>query len=175
MDIMIDIETCGTGPDACILTIAAQTFNPLVRGELEQLSSYYCRVDPDSQPNRRIEQFTIDWWATQPREAQEEAFGEDNRIPLKQALEELGRMIWHSKRFWANGPTFDANILEHAYKEHNIALPWQFYNVRDARTVYSLCPGLNKYPASHHALEDCRRQIYLLWDTLETLNIKELV
>jgi hypothetical protein len=175
MDIMIDIETCGTGPDACVLTIAAQTFNPLERGEFDQLQSYYCRVDLDSQPNRRIEQSTIDWWATQPREAQEEAFGENNRIPLKQALEELGRMIWHSKRFWANGPTFDANILEHAYKEHNMALPWQFYNVRDARTVYSLCPSLSKYPASHHALEDCRRQIYLLWDTLESLKIKELV
>lgn len=175
MDIMIDIETCGTGPDACILTIAAQTFNPLERGDFDGMRSYYCRVDPGSQPNRRIEQFTIDWWATQPSEAQEEAFGEDNRIPLKQALEALGQMIWHSKRFWANGPTFDANILEHAYKEYNIALPWQFYNVRDARTVYSLCPGLSKYPASHHALEDCRRQIYLLWDTLESLKIKELV
>ena len=175
MDLMIDIETCGTGPDACVLTIAAQTFNPLERRDFDQLQSYYCRVDPDSQPNRRIEQSTIDWWATQPREAQEEAFGENNRIPLKQALEELGRMIWHSKRFWANGPTFDANILEHAYKEHSMALPWQFYNVRDARTVYSLCPGLGKYPASHHALEDCRRQIYLLWDTLESLKIKELV
>jgi len=38
-----------------------------------------------------------------------------------------------------------------------------------------LCPSLDKYPASHHALEDCRRQILLLWDTLEYLNIKELV
>jgi len=53
-------------------------------------------------------------------------------------------------------------------------LPWQYYNVRDARTVYGLCPGLAKYPASHHALEDCRRQIDLLWDTLEFLKIKEI-
>ena len=29
MDIMIDIETVGTGPNACILTIAAQTFDPV--------------------------------------------------------------------------------------------------------------------------------------------------
>jgi len=41
--------------------------------------------------------------------------------------------------------------------------------------VYGLCPNLNKYPASHHALEDCRRQIDLLHDSLELLNIKELV
>ena len=121
-----------------------------------------------------MEQGTIEWWATQPREAQEEAFGEENRIPLDQALTELGKLIWQSKRFWANGPTFDANILEHAYKSYNMALPWQFYNVRDARTVYGLVPKLEKYPATHHALEDCRRQIFLLWDALEYINVKEL-
>lgn len=172
---MIDIETCGTGPEACILTIAAQCFHPFERSELADLPQYYARVDPGSQPDRRVQDDTIAWWATQPAAAQEEAFGEDNRIPLEQALGELTRLIWHSKRFWANGPTFDANILEHAYKSYNIALPWQFYRVRDARTVYSLCPALEKYPASHHALEDCRRQIYLLWDALEALKVKEMV
>lgn len=174
-DIMIDIETCGTGPEACILTIAAQCFDPLARHEFGSYRHYYARIDPGSQPNRRVEQGTIEWWATQPPEAQEEAFGEDNRIPLSQALDELGRLIWQSKRFWANGPTFDANILEHAYKEAKMALPWKFYMVRDARTVYSLYPDLGKYPATHHALDDCRRQIFLLWDTLDRLSIKELV
>ena len=174
-DIMIDIETCGTGPEACILTIAAQCFDPLNRSEFNSFRSYYCRVDVESQPNRRIEQTTIEWWATQPRQAQEEAFGEQGRIPLEQALQELGKIIWHSKRVWANGPTFDMNILEHAYKSYNMALPWKYYMVRDSRTIYGLCPSLNKYPASHHALEDCRRQIDLLHDSLEFLKIKELV
>jgi len=32
-----------------------------------------------------------------------------------------------------------------------------------------------KPPTSHHALEDCRRQIDLLQATLKHLNIKELV
>ena len=172
---MIDIETCGTGPDACILTIAAQCFDPLQRTAEYSDRFYYARIDPGSQLNRRIQDDTIAWWATQPPEAQEEAFGEENRISLTQALQELGKLIWQSKRFWANGPTFDANILEHAYKEAGMNLPWKFFVVRDARTVYSLCPNLNKYPASHHALEDCRRQIDLLWDSLEYLKIKELV
>lgn len=172
MDLMIDIETVGTGPEACILTIAAQAFDPFTRGYYDQ--QYYARVDIESQEGRNIEQGTIDWWATQPPPAREEAFAEEGRIPLKQALEELGKLIWHSKRIWANGPTFDMNILEHAYKSYGIALPWKYYVVRDARTVYGLCPNLNKYPASHHALEDCRRQIDLLHDSLEMLKIKEL-
>jgi exodeoxyribonuclease VIII len=195
-DLMIDIETVGTGPEACILTIAAQTFDPLGTGYHKQ--QFYARIDPDSQPDRNIEQGTIDWWATQPAAAQEEAFGSDNRIPLDTALEELGRLIWRSfgsdnripldtaleelgrliwrsKSIWANGPTFDMNILEHAYKSFHRPLPWQYYRVRDARTVYALYPGLGKPPTSHHALEDCRRQIDLLQATLKHLNIKELV
>jgi hypothetical protein len=174
-DIMIDLETCGTGPDACILTIAAQCFDPLVRQPHKQLRSYYARISIDSQPDRNIEQSTIDWWATQPAAAKDEAFGEEGRIPLAQALEELGVLIWQSKHFWALGPTFDATILEHAYKSHNINMPWKYYSVRDSRTVYSLCPSLNKYPASHHALEDCRRQIDLLHDALEFLQVKAIV
>lgn len=172
---MIDIETCGTGPDACVLTIAAQCFDPLARHDFQDYRSFYARIDPESQPNRNVQDDTLAWWATQPLEAREEAFGTDNRVALSQALEQLGKLIWQSQRFWANGPTFDANILEHAYKEHNLALPWKFYVVRDARTVYSLCPDLKKYPASHHALEDCRRQIILLWDSFEMLNIQKIL
>lgn len=170
---MIDIETVGTGPEACILTIAAQSFDPLGTGYYTR--HFYARIDPDSQPGRNIEQGTIDWWATQPPEAQEEAFGEDNRIPLDTALEELGKLIWQSKRIWAQGPTFDMNILEHAYKSFGRPLPWKYYIVRDSRTIFSLWPDLPKPTASHHALQDCRRQIDLLQATLKHLNIEKLV
>ena len=169
---MIDLEGLGTGPDTTILTIAAQAFDPFGHGYFEQ--QYYARVDLESQPDRSIQQGTIDWWATQPAAAKDEAFGEEGRIPLDQALDELGRLIWTSKRVWAQGPTYDMNILEHAYKSYGKPIPWQFYAVRDSRTVFSLWPGLPKPPTSHHALEDCRRQIDLLQTTLRHFNIKEL-
>lgn len=173
-DIMIDIETLGTGPEACIITIAAQMFDPLQRVDLTEWPSYYVRVDPGSQPDRRVQDDTLAWWSTQPKEIQDEAFGDYPRISLEQALQELGKMIWQSKRFWANGPTFDANILEHAYKSYNMPLPWRFFVVRDTRTIYSLWPNLPKPPATHNALEDCRRQIAMLHDTLEHFDIREL-
>jgi hypothetical protein len=66
------------------------------------------------------------------------------------------------------------NILEHAYKSYGKPIPWQFYAVRDSRTVFSLWPGLSKPATSHHALEDCRRQIALLQTTLQHFNIKEM-
>ena len=169
---MIDLEGLATGPDTTILTIAAQAFDPLGEGWYDQ--QYYARVTLESQENRRIEQGTLDWWATQPAPARDEAFAEEGRIPLDQALDGLGKLIWHSKRIWAQGPTYDMNILEHAYKSYNKPIPWQYYSVRDSRTVFGLWPELPKPPTSHHALEDCRRQIALLQETLRYLKVKEL-
>jgi len=171
LDLMIDIEGLATGPEATILTIAAQAFDPVGSGYYEH--KYYARVDLESQETRTIEQGTINWWALQGS-AQDEAFAEDGRIPLDQALDELHRLCWKCNRIWMNGPTYDANILEHAYKSYSKPLPWQYYKIRDARTVYSLYPGLPRPTTSHHALEDCRRQIDMLQTTLAYLNIKEL-
>jgi exodeoxyribonuclease VIII len=169
---MIDLEGLATGPDTTILTIAAQAFDPFGSGYYTQ--HYYARVTLESQENRVIDDGTIAWWATQPAHAREEAFREQDRIPLDQALDELGRLIWHSKLIWAQGPTYDMNILEHAYKSYNKPLPWKYYMVRDSRTVFSLWPELPIPPTSHHALEDCRRQIGMLQDTLKYLDLKDI-
>jgi len=172
MDLMIDLEGLGTGPDTTILTIAAQAFDPFGHGYYNQ--QYYARITLESQENRSIQQGTIDWWAAQPAAARDEAFNETGRIPLDQALAELGKLIWKSKRIWAQGPTYDMNILEHAYKSYDKPIPWQFYAVRDSRTVFGLWPNLPKPPTSHHALEDCCRQICLLQETLKYLKVNEL-
>jgi hypothetical protein len=109
---MIDIEGLGTGPDAAILTIAAQSFDPFGTGHYNR--HYYARVTLESQENRRIQDDTVAWWATQP-EAQVEAFAEEGRIPLDQALDELYKLAWQHDYIWAQGPTYDITILEHAY------------------------------------------------------------
>ena len=171
MDAMIDIEGLATGPETTILTIACQTFDPLGIGCYKH--NYYARITLESQENRTIEQGTIDWWSTQS-EAQAEAFAEEGRIPLDQALGELSQLVWKCNRVWMNGPTYDATILEHAYKSYNKPIPWKYYKVRDSRTVFGLWPELPKPPASHHALEDCRRQIDLLQETLRHLGITKL-
>ena len=170
--LMIDLEGLATGPDTTILTIAAQAFDPFGSGYYEQ--HYYARVTLESQENRTIDDGTIEWWATQPSVVREEAFNDEGRVPLDQALDELGKLIWNSKFLWCQGPTFDCTILEHAYKSYNKPLPWQYYMVRDSRTVFSLWPDQPIPPTSHHALEDCRRQIGMLQDTLKYLNVKEL-
>lgn len=169
---MIDIEGLATTPDATILTIAAQAFDPFTEG-YENQDSFYARVTLESQENRKITDDTINWWATQP-EASAEAFAVEGRVDMGEALQGLHALCWHADFVWANGPTYDMNILEHAYKELGRVQPWQFYKVRDARTIYSLWPDCPKPPTEHHALQDCKRQIIMLQQTLKHLNIKEM-
>ena len=169
--LMIDIETLGVAPAATILTIAAQSFDPFGQGYFDR--HFYSRITLENQENRTIDDGTIAWWSTQP-EAQAEAFAEEDRMPLDQALDLLGKLIWQSSFLWSQGPTFDMTILEHAYKSYGKPIPWQYYKVRDSRTLFSLWPGLPRPVTSHHALEDCRRQIDMLQATLTHLTIKEL-
>lgn len=170
---MVDIEGLGTAPDTVILTIAAQGFDPFGSGWYDQ-HSYYARVSIDSQPDRSVQDSTIEWWATQPAAVKAEAFDDHNRVSLAEALQGLSRVLWHAKRVWAQGPTYDMTILEHAYKSLNQALPWQYFSVRDSRTVFSLWPDLEAPPATHNALEDCRRQITMLQDCLAYLKIQDM-
>ena len=169
---MIDIEGLGTGPDAAILTIAAQSFDPFGEGYYKD-RCYYARITLESQENRSIQQETIDWWATQP-EAQAEAFMDEGRVPLDQALDSLYKLAWQHDLIWAQGPTYDINILENAYKSYGKPLPWKFYKVRDSRTVLSLWPERPQPPTSHHALEDTRKQISVLQQTLRHLGVTQI-
>lgn len=172
---MIDIEGLDVNPTATILTIGAQLFDPFGEGIYDSPgSTFYSRISMESQPNRTIDDGTLNWWSQQSDEAKEEAFGEDNRIDLKDALIEITRMVRRSSLVFANGTTYDITILEHAYKERGMGQPWKYSSVRDARTIYSLYPDLKMPPTSHNALDDCFRQIALLQVTLQKLGIKEM-
>jgi len=169
--LMIDIEGLATTHNALILTIAAQSFDPFGTGYIDR--QYYARITLESQEDREINDETVIWWSSQGA-AQEEAFNENDRIPLNDALDGLYKIAWQHDLIWAQGPTYDINILEHAYRSRGKKQPWQYYKIRDNRTVLALWPDHPKPPTSHHALEDCRRQIDILQATLQHLNIKSM-
>jgi len=173
MQLMLDIETLGSAPDSVILTIAACAFDPF-SGTIYDKHAMYRRIDTECQDDRSIDDLTVEWWSKQSFEAQEEAFGEADRVPLKDALEELKGLMWHAEYIWANGIAFDMTIIEHAFKSYGMPIPWQYYKVMDARTVYKMSPDREKLGNSHHAFEDVILQIGLLQRTLNKLNVKSL-
>ncbi len=161
-DIMIDLETLATTPDATILTIGAVKFDPF-GDELADptMEKFYVKVDVDSCDalGLRVDNSTVEWWGNQSKEAQDEAFSPDNRIPITDAMNQLYKFCWGSKRVWSHGASFDVIICEHIFRKIGKAIPWQFWTVRDTRTLFDIGINPNRPPVlKHHALEDTWNQ-----------------
>ena len=178
-DIMVDLETLATSPNATILTIAGIRFNfSKDYREVEtpyNMDYFYCRVDTESQPTRDIDDDTVAWWAKQDEDAKIEAFSPEDRISLEDAMLAFNHWASGGDRYWANGSTFDFPILETANKQLGFTSPWKYWQAMDARTIYKLKPDhFSPTQFKHHALYDCLNQIQKLSDCLRKLNILQI-
>lgn len=159
---MIDLETLATTPDAAILTIGAVKFDPLgQQTDILPTDQFYVKVDLDSCNKLGLvtSDSTIEWWSKQSAQAQEEAFSETDRVDIVTAMDQLYKFCWGTKQVWSNGAGFDIVILETVFRKIQKAVPWQFWNARDTRTLFDL--GINpKMPQNdkHNALQDAIRQ-----------------
>jgi hypothetical protein len=156
--LMVDMETLAVTPNAVVLSLGAVHFDPHQTGYTD---SIYFKIDLDDQDklNREIDPNTIDWWAKQDPKIMEEAFSPENRIPLIDAINQFHKFAWGCQAFWSHGATFDLVIIESIYKQLNKTLPWNYWQLRDTRTLFDLgwdpeMPKGNK----HDALQDAIRQ-----------------
>ena len=161
-DIMIDLETLVVLPTASILTIGAVKFDPFGDDVNDpDCDKFYVKVDMDScdRYSCTVSQDTVEWWAKQSKEAQDEAFSPDGRIPIESAMDRLYKFCWGAKRVWSHGAGFDVIILENYFRKVGKAIPWSFWEVRDTRTLFDLGINPNRPPVlKHHALEDAWNQ-----------------
>jgi len=90
---MIDLETLGVEPDSVVMTLGAIKFDPFT--DAEPHSPLYLRGDVEEQTtkyNRSIDDNTLSWWAKQPQEIQDEAFGDhDDRVSVQEMLRQLNK------------------------------------------------------------------------------------
>ena len=172
-DIMIDLETLATSPDAAILTIGAVKFDPFGDDVNDpKCTKFYTRVDLDSCDKIGLvtNDDTIAWWANQSKEAQDEAFGETDRVDIMDAMHQLYKFCWGAKRVWSHGATFDIVICEHIFRKIGKAIPWSFWEVRDTRTLFDIGINPNRPPVlKHHALEDAWNQAVGVQNVFKTL------
>lgn len=179
-DVMIDLETLGTTPDAVILGIAAVKFDPfddyLEKGlDVTDLPALDLLVDVDTQPNRSVEDSTLEWWSKQDPVVQEKMFSTQGRVSFEQALEQLHQFVWNTGgRIWAQGTQFDISILEHSFRSLNRAYPWRYSQARDSRTLLDLV-NVSLPNATHDAVADCFRQIVGVQKALATLGVNRFV
>lgn len=167
--VMIDLETMGTKPNSAIVSIGAVIFDPRY-GKVSD-KTYYSELDWESQ-GREICKDTAMWWESQSSEAREALHGIDD---LENSLKELAAFLPKDAKVWGNGSLFDIAMLEDAYRQHNIDIPWKFWNVRDCRTVLDMYEskrgGFNKKSGGvlHNALDDAKYQasyITMMWSKL---------
>ncbi len=171
---MIDLETLSTNPNATILTVGGVKFDPYTKTEPSQ--GMYFRVDVDSQTKqgRDVMQETLDWWATQPADIRDEALGDEDRISLDDAIKTINKWCVGVDVFWCQGPLFDYAILQNLYHQMKTPVPWNYWQIRDSRTLFSLVPKdpNEKRTGLHNALEDCYFQAKKVQKVYETLKIK---
>jgi hypothetical protein len=171
--LMVDMETMAVSPSAVVLSLGAVHFDPHGTGYGD---SIYFRIDLDDQDKlgREIDPNTLDWWAKQDPAIMEEAFSLDNRISLVDAMDKFHKFAWGCSAFWSHGATFDLVILENIYRQLNKPLPWNYWQLKDTRTLF----GLGHDPempqgGKHDALQDAIRQAVGVQNVYRKLNITE--
>ena len=124
-DIMIDLETLATSPNAAVLTIGAVKFDPFnIETDNPTCEKFYVKVDLDScdELGLDVNDDTIAWWGQQSKEAQEEAFSTEGRIHIREAFDRLYKFSWGAKRVWSHGASFDTVICENIFRKLNEAV-----------------------------------------------------
>jgi hypothetical protein len=193
---MVDLETTGKTARAGILQIGAVEFCP-VEGKLGR--EFKERVKP--QQNREVDVDTVMWWMTQKEEARLSAWSPRagpwglSTSDLMDTLIDL--RIWMQNVFgerrvegvWAHGILFDVAILEDAFRQTKLSVPWHYRAPRDTRTLFALaCPEVDaakvidelagpvqEGEVIHDALHDARRQARAVCAAYKRLGLSRAV
>ena len=163
--VMVDIETLGLDPGCAVLSIGAVRFDADGRGE-----DLYVNIDRESceSAGLHVDEETLEWWQQQDEDAQAVLSGGGS---LEQALVDLKGFGGDVDEWWANPPKFDMAILEAAYDAVGMDAPWEFYELRDVRTLKKL-PGAEipeEKGVKHDALDDARNQARVVAANLRLL------
>ena len=174
-DLMIDLETAGSTPGSAILTIAAVWFD--ARAEPTEAPRGFSDTDPNILYERvslasclaaglTVDADTLSWWMQQSADARREAFDASlPRLNLAVMLNNLAAFLTPAQRqygrIWSHGSCFDIPIVEAAFRALARPIVWQYWNIRDTRTLYEAA-GIErtKPPLAHHAVYDAFAQIH---------------
>jgi len=192
---MLDIETLGTGRDACMVSLGALMFDPTT-GEIADLNSLeamhlHVDLEKSSSPGT-IDPSTVSWWMQQSQEARDSLFNPRDqsgllrpKLPLETVLLRFSVWLESYKRegrdvpVWSNGPLFDERIIREASERMGLRDPFHFRSSRCFRTAMQLAKdagiSITKditppfFFIKHNALHDCwmqARAVNILYSSL---------
>jgi hypothetical protein len=177
-DIMIDVESMGTRPNAPVLSIGAVMFdmNKFVIGE-----QYYCNISLESsvQLGSVIDPETVLWWMKQSDDARyaltKGGYPAADMLTSFATWLDIYSVELKSRRVWACGTDFDCVLLSEHYRKAGQEVPWAFWNQRDYRTLRALYPNVEEDPrqGKHNALDDAIHQVNHLFKIRRHLRVNK--
>lgn len=180
MEVMVDIETLSTHPDATVLSIGAVAFSaPLGIAPV----AFSATLDRHEQTRRRIDADTVAWWVDQASEnpGSISIFSERRLEPVATALSRLTDYVHHwctaDEGIWANGPDFDLVILRSLYEDAGMEAPWTHRQHRCFRTLKQIVRSIGAVvevapnPQWHNATSDADYQARYVIAATEQLGV----
>lgn len=164
MDIMVDLETLSSAPDAAIVAIGAVTFNDgSIPADDFIRQTFSVTIDARSAQRMggRIDGDTVAWWLQQPDAARQALLATPEAAGTALDLfHHWVRRQSSAPRIWGNGSSFDNVVLRQAFERAHIDAPWAFRSDRCYRTLKSLRPDIPFEPhgTHHNALDDAFAQ-----------------
>lgn len=171
-DLMLDIETFATSANGLVVQVAMAIFD---RNTAEVKKSTIINIDVEDSLKYGflMEEETLNWWATQPKEIFESL--QVNPFSCQEAYENIKKFIPYEAYIWSHA-TFDVPMLANfcIKVSGDKKLPWAYKNARDIRTIVDISGlDLDKYDwekeKTHNALSDVLFQIKYTVDALNMI------
>ena len=148
MDVMIDLETLGTRPDAAIIQIGAVLFEPLFGGKILNGKGFNRHVLVQD-GGGTIDHGTVCFWLAEKsaaKMAEELSTKADFLGHVLQAFVDwpvkAHDLSWEAiTGVWASPSDFDIPIMKSAFARTGMSVPWDRRATRDARTLFNLVGG----------------------------------
>ena len=174
LDVMLDLETMGNGPDAAIIAIGATEFDLQNRALGRQ---FYSVIDLESAVKFGgvMDASTVLWWLNQSEDARKPFADKGHHVDaslmiFSNWLAQAGPI--DELKIWGNGAGFDNVILASAYRRSGIQQPWQYRNDRCYRTLKGLYKDVKMGPrcgVHHNALDDAASQALHLLEIFKAM------
>lgn len=175
-DVMVDIETLSTQPNAFVTQISAIAFDK----EFNIIDTFSINIDVwQRQLGAHIDTKTVEFWQEQPRSVKKNVFGGVASAEFALAGFNAWLDTLDINKIWANSPSFDLVILNDMFnriRPGDNNLP-KFYKWLDVRTIKHI-GTINNIDFSdlvnkHDSLDDCRNQIEILKRVYTKLSLGE--
>lgn len=168
-DLMIDLETLGTDPDAPVMSLGAVFFDTATK---TLGPTFYLPIDVKEQikRGRKPSGDTLQWWMGQDGAAK--IVFKEQAKPTLYVLQTFAAWfkVNGAKCFvWGNGSTFDISLMEDLFRMYGVECPWDYNKIQDLRTFKRFQAKGAKVPKPlipHHALEDAKTQAQYVLDHL---------